>query len=124
MGAEVVLGDAGVEGIGGEVVFALEKSESTHRDDQVEVGRHRADRAVAAVNLEHSGCVDLEADATAVASATMSDIFRWFVSHKDLPFLLVSRSRLNVSIYTLERSNVQTFQRFNDSLLGRVRRYR
>ena len=80
VGAETVLGDTGVEGVGGEVLFPLEEAEPVGRHDQVEVGGHRTDRAIAESYLELSGSINLEANATAVAPTTVGhDVL--FVCH-------------------------------------------
>ena len=69
VGAESVPGDPGVEGVGGEILLALDEAEPAGGNDQVEVGGHRADRTVADLDLELCGRVHLETHSTAVAAA-------------------------------------------------------
>ena len=79
VGAESVPGDPGVEGVGGEILLALDEAEPASGNDQVEVGGHRADRTVAELDLELCGRIHLEPDFSTMASAPVGNelmIFR------------------------------------------------
>ena len=67
-----MLRDTGVEGVGGKVFLAAKKPEPRFWHDQVEVCGHGADGAVAKLNLEFGGGLDLETDPAAVASAAVN----------------------------------------------------
>ena len=69
VGAESVPGDPGVEGVGGEILLALDEAEPAGGNDQVEVGGHRADRTVAELDFELCGRIDFESNPTAVTAA-------------------------------------------------------
>src|SRR5579859_189363 len=71
MGTEGVLRDAGVEGVGGQVVAAADEHELIRRNDQVQETGLGADRAVAVRHLEPCGRRDFEANPAAVASTRM-----------------------------------------------------
>jgi len=73
VGAESVPGDPGVEGVGGEILLALDEAEPAGGNDQVEVGGHRADRTVAELDLELCGRVDLELHHSTVAASVVGD---------------------------------------------------
>ena len=69
MAAEAVPGDAGAEGVLDEVVPACQQAEIRGADDQVQVRRARAHRAVAIEQLEVARREDLDAHSPAVAGA-------------------------------------------------------
>ena len=81
--AETVLRDPGVEGVGGEILLALEEAEPAGGDDQVEVGGLGADRTVTELGIELGGGIDLETNPTAVTTAGVSREFRNF-GHREI----------------------------------------
>jgi hypothetical protein len=70
---KVVLGDTGVEGVGGEVFFSADNSEFRSRYDQVEIGGHGADGAVAEPDLDLRGSFNLEPNFAAMTTAAVGD---------------------------------------------------
>lgn len=70
--AEILLRHMRVEGVGGEVVLALLELELRRRHDQVEVGDHAADRAVAIEHAQMRRCAHAEAHPAAMTTAPVS----------------------------------------------------
>jgi hypothetical protein len=68
MRAKVVLRDAGVEGVGGQIVAAGYEHESIGGNDQMQIPRLAADRTVAIRYFEPRGCRHLEPDATTMTT--------------------------------------------------------
>ena len=73
VGAKTVLGDTGVECVGGEVLFTLNEPESGGGHNQMEVGGHRTDRTIAELGFDLRRRVHLEPDPTTVAAAGVGD---------------------------------------------------
>ena len=79
VGAETVLGDTCVEGVGGEILLALHDPEVRSGHDQVEIGGHRTDRAVAEFGVDLGGRLDLDPNPAAVTTALVFDEVSWCV---------------------------------------------
>ena len=71
--AETMLGDAGVEGVLGQIVMAGDQPKPRRRHDQMPEAAHPAQRAIAFLHGEHRRRVDLENNAAAMTAAAMGD---------------------------------------------------
>jgi hypothetical protein len=68
-----MLGDPGVESVGGKGFGTLNESETRFRDDKVKKTAFTADRAVALDRFYLSRCFNLEPHPAAMASASVFD---------------------------------------------------
>ena len=73
MAAEAVLGAAGPEGVLDEIAGAREQPEFAGRDDEVQVGRAGAHRAVALEHVEISRRENFDANPAAMAATRMPE---------------------------------------------------
>ncbi len=72
--AELVVGDAGAEAVGDELVLAAQQAELRLRHDQVHEARHRADGAAAVEARELLGRLHFEGDGAAMAMAVVDHL--------------------------------------------------
>jgi hypothetical protein len=68
-----MFGNASVEAVSGKIVGSLNQAESGFRHDQMQKTRLAANRTVTFQCVDLGGCVDLESNPPAMASAAMFD---------------------------------------------------
>ncbi len=100
MRAKVVLRDAGVEGVSGQIVAAGNEHESIGGNDQMQISRLGADRTVAVRYIQSRGRRHLEPDATTMTATSVCN------HRRDAR---VDRS-VSVSAYALEPQDRQPMQ--------------
>lgn len=83
--AKIVLGDARVERVGGELVAPLEQPEAVRRHDQVQIPDLVAYRAVALGDLDAGARLDFEPYAAAMTSARVLDVCGGSEAHANSP---------------------------------------
>jgi hypothetical protein len=77
-----MLGDAGVEGVHGEVFLSLQQPEPGFGNDEMQKAGLGTDRAIAVLTNDPLGSLDFEDDRFAVATAAID---HGFPSHEKMP---------------------------------------